>query len=277
MLQGFAVLERSLEVVDLNFEDHDILKTAGQQVAVVLAQAQAQEKLAETRQFEAMNKLSTFLMHDLKNLIAQQELVLSNAPKFKHSPEFVDDVIATVRSGAERMRRVLDQLHRSDRGVSTNRRVELSKLAMEVRSQCSDRRPVPEVRVAITPLWVSMDRDKLAGILTHLIRNAQDATPPDGRIDVAMNAEGDRLAISVADSGRGMDAEFVRERLFRPFDTTKGVRGMGIGAYQVRDTVRSIGGEVRVRSEPGEGTSFEISIPSVVIGPGGDQSTAPAA
>src|SRR5690606_34553639 len=92
-------------------EDHDILKTAGRQVAAVLAQACAEEQLIETRQFHAMSKLATFLMHDMKNVVAQQELVVANAQRFRHRPEFFDDAIATVRSSAERMRRIIDQLH----------------------------------------------------------------------------------------------------------------------------------------------------------------------
>jgi signal transduction histidine kinase len=58
-----------------------------------------------------------------------------------------------------------------------------------------------------------------------------------------------------------MEPEFVRDRLFRPFDSTKGAKGMGIGAYQAREYVRVLGGDVEVQSSPGCGTSFSISLP----------------
>jgi putative PEP-CTERM system histidine kinase len=261
-LQGFVILEKPAEVGGLNFEDHDILKTAGKQVAVVLAQALTLEKLAETRQFEAMSKMSTYLMHDLKNVLAQQQLVVSNATRFRHRPEFIDDAIATIRSGVERMRRVLEQLQGVPQKDVPSNRADVSKVLIEVRSHCADREPIPEVDVSHTAAWVNMDREKLTSILTHLVRNAQDATPPEGRVSVTLSTAVDHVVITVADTGCGMDQVFLRDRLFRPFDSTKGAHGMGIGAYQVRDTVRSAGGDVEVTSAPNAGTVFRLRLPS---------------
>jgi putative PEP-CTERM system histidine kinase len=262
-LQGFAVLQKPAGVGRLNFEDHDILKTAGKQVAVAIAQALALERLAETRQFEAINKMTTFLMHDLKNVIAQQQLVVSNAGRFRHRPEFFDDAIATIRSGVERMRRVLDQLQVPPTVELRGSRSEGSRVLMEVRSHCADRQPVPQIEFPQSAVWVGMDRDKLASILGHLIRNAQDATPPDGYVRIGLSVADGTAVFSIADSGCGMDEVFVRDRLFRPFDSTKGARGMGIGAYQVRDIVRSAGGDVEVKSAPGAGTTFRVRLPLV--------------
>jgi signal transduction histidine kinase len=73
-------------------------------------------------------------------------------------------------------------------------------------------------------------------------------------------SDGEALVL-IQDTGRGMDAEFVRERLFRPFDSTKGSKGMGIGAYQTREYVQSLGGRVEVQSSPGNGTAFSITLP----------------
>src|SRR5690606_21067124 len=130
------------------------------------------------------------------------------------------------------------------------------KIALEVSAQCGDRKPVPQVAAAGGSVWVAIDREVLASCLTHLIRNSQDATPAEGRIDVTIASEEGRVAITVADSGQGMDEAFIRERLFRPFDSTKGAKGMGIGAYQVREAARAAGGDVEVESRPGEGTTF---------------------
>lgn len=259
-LQGFVRLSKPAGTGSLNFEDHDILKTAGKQVAVALAQSLAQEKLAETRQFEAMNKMSTFLMHDLKNVIAQQQLIVSNAARFRHRAEFFDDAISTLRLGIERMQHVLSQLSGAAGGVGRER-ADVSKVLMEVRSHCADRQPIPTISCSGRPLWVAMERAKLTSILTHLVRNAQDATPEDGIIRLEAMVNGSEVVCTVSDTGCGMDPGFVRDRLFRPFDSTKGDQGMGIGAYQVREMVRATGGDVEVISARNAGTVFRVRLP----------------
>lgn len=260
-LQGFAVLLRPPFVTELNFEDHDILKTAGRQVAFVLAQAVAQEQLAATRQFEAMNKLSTFLMHDLKNVIAQQELVVHNARKFKHRPEFINDAVLTLEAGVQRMRSILRRLENSERAEQQFIQTDLVKLLEDVCRDCSNRQPRPRFCSSVLSLQAEVDRDRVAMAVTHAVRNAQDATPEEGQIEVRLERGGSEATIAIVDTGSGMSTEFVRDRLFRPFDTTKGAKGMGIGAYQIRETLRSAGGEVYVRSQPGRGTTLELVLP----------------
>ena len=96
--------------------------------------------------------------------------------------------------------------------------------------------------------------------LYHAIRNAQDATPPDGNVDVAVDSGGAECKVSIVDNGRGMEEEFIRDRLFKPFDSTKGTSGMGIGAYQIRETLNMMGGSVEVASVPGEGTRLTLML-----------------
>jgi putative PEP-CTERM system histidine kinase len=266
-LQGFMVLEKPASVTDLNFEDHDILKTAGRQVAVVLAQALAQQQLAATLQFEAFNKLSTFLMHDLKNLIAQQELIVGNAKRFMHRPGFVEDAVQSIESGVQRMRAILNRLQNASVPERTSR-VGLDKLLYEVCNECSDRQPQPNLVAPPKGARIEIDRERLAMAITHAIRNAQDATPDDGSIEVALEISDAGAAIVIRDNGAGMTREFVRDRLFRPFDSTKGVEGMGIGAYQIRETLRAIGGSVEVESEPGAGTTLRLILPLQEAGVG---------
>jgi putative PEP-CTERM system histidine kinase len=259
-IAGVVRLERPLLLGPLTFEDHDLLRTAGQQVAIFLAQERAQEELAETRQFEAFSKLTAFLMHDLKNLLAQQELLVGNARRFKHRPEFIDDAISTLDASVARMKGVLERLQGAT-GSDRASRVDLAKLLAEVCNSCADRHPAPQFRFTTDDVRVEMDREKLNMALAHAIRNAQDATPADGRIDVRLTAEGGQALIEVADTGMGMAPEFVRDRLFRPFDSTKGAKGMGIGAYQIRETLRVAGGDVDVSSEIGKGTIVRMRLP----------------
>ena len=105
------------------------------------------------------------------------------------------------------------------------------------------------------------DADRLSSALEHVIRNAQDACEQTDRIDLRLGLEAATVRLTVADTGRGMTPEFVRARLFRPFDSTKGSKGMGIGAFQVREYVRGLGGDVEVQSSPGSGTRFDIILP----------------
>jgi len=107
---------------------------------------------------------------------------------------------------------------------------------------------------------VRADREQLGRAIGHLLQNALEATPDGGRVSLRAYADAGQAVIEVADTGSGMDEEFIRTRLFQPFDSTKGA-GMGIGAYECRETVRALGGQLAVESTPGRGTRFRISLP----------------
>jgi putative PEP-CTERM system histidine kinase len=237
------------------------LKTAGKQVAVFLSQSLAQEQLVATRQFEAVNKLTTFLVHDLKNVVAQQELVVANAQRFGDRPEFIKDAIATISGGVQRMKKVLAQLRSGTLEAKAITRANLAKVLHEVTAQCADREPAPELGTVDDQISIDIDRDQLASALVHIVRNAQDATAREGRVAVTTEHVDGEVHVLVTDSGEGMDLEFVRDRLFAPFHSTKGGEGMGIGAYQARELVRAAGGRIEVASEPGRGTVFRLVFP----------------
>jgi signal transduction histidine kinase len=94
-----------------------------------------------------------------------------------------------------------------------------------------------------------------------VVRNAQDATPDDGMVIVRLFKHHEQAVIEVQDNGAGMEEAFLRERLFKPFETTKGGSGMGIGAYETRDYIRGLGGDVEVMSRVNDGTTFRMRIP----------------
>jgi signal transduction histidine kinase len=98
-------------------------------------------------------------------------------------------------------------------------------------------------------------------VVGHVVRNAQDATPDDGQIIVRLFKQNDLAVIEVQDNGCGMDERFIQERLFKPFDSTKGQAGMGIGAHETRAFIKAMGGDVDVISRLGEGTTFRLTIP----------------
>lgn len=259
-LIGVIVLFQSSSAFRLTFEEIDLLRTSGRQVAAFLAQYEADQKLAEGRQFEALNRLTAFVMHDLKNLIAQQSLMVQNASRHKGNPEFFEDAIATINNSVARMSKLLQQLQ-SGETAGPMQSVSVAAAIADAVERCRSREPVPEfINEADEPVvWI--DRDRLTAVLAHLIRNAQEATRRDGKVTVRIGDVDGGVLIEIVDDGCGMDSEFVRTRLFRPFDTTKGSKGMGIGAYQARTFVGESGGSLRVESEPGEGSRFAIRLP----------------
>ena len=259
-LVGFVAVGQPLASMRLSWEELDLLKAAGRQIASFLAFEQAAKRLAEAHQFEAMNRLSAILMHDLRHLIAQQALVVQNAARHRGNLEFFDDAIMTIDNSVKRMTRLMDEL-RSGVVAGQPHRVELAELCAEAVKRCAQREPAPALEVHDRVVEVVVNRERLLHVLEHVIRNAQDATPHDGNVAVRLRAAGERATIEVADTGAGMDAEFVRQRLFKPFDSTKGERGFGIGAYEVREFVRSCRGSVEVDSAPGRGTRFLVHLP----------------
>ena len=259
-LYGFIALLRLRSVPSLNFEDHDLLKTAGSHVGMHINQAESDKRLAEIRQFGAYNRLTAFLMHDLNNLLAQQQLVVKNAERFRENPKFVDDAIGTIAHSVSRMTRLMEQLSSGSK-VPQRQPADLRDAVTRAANRCEAGSPVPEIEVGGAPLRVLADMERLTGVFEHLIRNAQDATETNGEIEVRAVSADRTVEVSIRDTGKGMTADFVRERLFRPFDSTKGSQSMGIGVYQARDYVRTLGGQMEVTSVPDSGTTFTIRLP----------------
>jgi putative PEP-CTERM system histidine kinase len=260
-LLGFVLLARPRSPQTIDWEITDILKVAAKQAASYLALERTAKALAEAEQFAGFNRLSAFVVHDLKNLIAQLSLIASNGERHRDNPAFVDDALNTVRNAVDKMNRLLTQLRGAMPGGQRDL-VELRALLAAVVAERRGQEPKPHlVAPDGPPCTLYIDRDRLAAIIGHIVQNAQEATRRDGRVEIRLTCDERQATIAVEDNGAGMDGAFIRERLFKPFDTTKGLAGMGIGAYECRDFIRSLGGTVGVHSVPGEGTQFVIAIP----------------
>ena len=259
---GFVVLAQPRAPQALNWENRDLLKTAGMQAASYIAFYQAADALADARQFEGFNRLSAFVIHDLKNLIAQLSLVAKNAAKHKHNPEFVDDAVRTIENSVDKMNRLMAQLKSADAtGRNDNKSIDLVQELREVVASRKGAKPMPTLDLETDKALVMAQEDRLGAVFGHVLQNALDATAADGTVRVVLRVAGDLAVVEFHDTGTGMDAEFVQNRLFRPFDSTKGLTGMGIGAYECREVVQACGGQVAVNSEPGKGTVFRIMLP----------------
>ncbi len=261
-LMGFIVLASPTDkTADFNWEDSDLLKTVGRQAASYLAILNLSGRLAEAKQFEAFNRLSAYVVHDLKNVVAQLSLVVRNAQRHKHNEEFMEDAMLTVENAVNKMNRMLGQLRKGQHEAGNIRRVMLNPLIERVTERCKASKPVPELTFSTTDCYVAIDGERFEAVLEHIVQNAQDATPDEGMIQVNVGEQGDQVYIDIVDNGSGMDEKFLQDHLFRPFYTTKGNAGMGIGAYECREFVQNAGGKVQVTSESGVGTQFRILLP----------------
>lgn len=242
-------------------EDFNLLGTVARQAASYLALVRATDALSEARQFETFNRLSAFLVHDLKNVVAQLSLIGSNARRHRHNPEFVDDAFNTVDDATAKMKRMLASLRQRQSEVESDELVDLGELLAAAVASKAEARPQPAFRSADEPLPVRGSRDHLLSVVQHLLQNAIEATPADGQVTVAVERRAGEVRTTITDTGSGMDRDFIHNRLFRPFDTTKGKAGMGIGAYESRHLIGTMHGELLVESEPGSGTTFTIVLP----------------
>lgn len=258
-LFGFVVLAQARSPIKLNWEVLDLLKIAGSQAASYLAQNEAANALLVARQFDSYHRMSTFVVHDLKNLVAQLSLLVANAEKHKDSPEFQQDMLETVAYSVDKMKLLLQKFNRS-RSSELPVGIALDKLARQVVEFKASLRPSPTLRITHPGLMVFGNFARLERVISHFVLNAIEATPRDGKVTLSVERHGNRAVIICEDTGQGMTDEFIRERLFKPFESTKST-GMGIGVFEAREYIYELGGRIEVNSRVSEGTTFRISLP----------------
>jgi putative PEP-CTERM system histidine kinase len=254
-----VVLTTARTNVDVNWEVNDLLKTAARQAAAFLAQTQAAEALLEARKFDAFNRMSAFVVHDLKNIVAQLSLMLKNAERHRANPEFQQDMLMTVGNSVERMKQLMLQLRDGTTPVDAPHGIDLAGVIDRIRRAKSGQKPVPEVQCDENVVAIGHE-DRLERVIGHIVQNAIDATDGEGRVWIRLARQEGQALVEVGDTGHGMTPEFVRERLFKPFQTTK-QGGMGIGAYESFQYVQELGGQVQVDSTPGGGTRVRLLLP----------------
>jgi putative PEP-CTERM system histidine kinase len=260
-LLGFVVLASPRTRMDVNWEVNDLLKTAGRQAASFLAQMQATEALLEARKFEAFSRMSAFVVHDLKNIVTQLSLMMKNAKRLGHDPEFQADMLMTVENSLERMRQLMLQLREGAAPGGTAVGVDLGRIAQTLATSVSRRGR--HLELELEPRVATRGhQERLERVVGHLVNNAVDATHVQQRVWLKVQRYGSHARVEVGDTGTGMSESFVRERLFKPFQTTKEA-GMGIGAYESFQYVQELGGKVTVNSQEGGGTVVTLLLPLI--------------
>jgi len=260
-LLGFAILAHARVKDKLDWEIRDLLRTAGRQAAGYLALMEVNLALASARQFEAFNRLSAYVVHDLKNIVAQLALISKNADAHKSNPLFIDDALETISHATQKMNRLLAQLRSQHSATQNVTQLSLSEVIEQVVRNRSVTEPRPVIKHNDHFVQILANKDRLAAIIEHLIQNAQDATNSDGYVNISLYNEERQAKIVIEDNGCGMSEDFIRDRLFKPFQTTKGNAGMGIGVYEASEFAKALGGRIDVSSRIGEGTTFLVSLP----------------
>ena len=268
-VRGFIALAAPRAPRELGWEDYALLTTAGRQVSSYLAEDAAARQIATARQIDGFNRRFAFVVHDVKTMASQIQLLLHNADRHAGKAAFTADLFATLRGLAARMEGLIADLREGEVAAIGDGG---ARVGPEMRRVPFDLDATLDALVAAWPPERVVRRGGGAGVqalgdpwrlstaLGHLVQNAVEATDGDEPVEIGVEARGDRVAIVVADRGRGMDPDFLRDGLFEPFRSTKAA-GSGLGAFQARALLAEMGGALTVDSLPGKGTTAIVSLP----------------
>lgn len=258
-LVGLVVLARPANDRALDWEDFDVLRVIGQQLATTLAEHTGQDALAEAARFDEFNRRIAFVMHDIKNLASQFGLLARNAELHADNPEFRADMLVTLRSSADKLNALIARLSRYGAGGGDRaEKCDAGELVERVAQHFAGRHQVCVVQQQGGELF--LNREAIEQALIHLVQNAIDASDRGTPVFIDQSTDGLTVTIQIVDSGVGMSPEFVRTRLFKPFVSSK-PGGFGIGAFEARELVRAARGRLDVESREGLGTRFIMRLP----------------
>jgi putative PEP-CTERM system histidine kinase len=243
------------------FEEYDLLKCIGDQIGASLLNFRLSAELMLGKEREAFQNISAFFVHDLKNTASTLNLMLQNLPVHFDDPAFRKDALRGIGKTAHRINELIERLsilrHKLELKPTECDLNELVGEALETLNGASEVELVKEL--APVPKLCA-DREQLQSVITNLLLNAHDAVGPKGRVTVSTDHGDGWAALSVADNGCGMSPAFLRDSLFRPFQTTK-KKGLGIGMFQSKMIVEAHRGNIQVHSEVGVGTTVRVMLP----------------
>lgn len=258
-LVGLVILAAPEYRRALDWEDFDLLRTAGNQAASSLAEALGQEALANAQRFEEFNRRFAFILHDIKNLVSQLSLLARNAERHADNPEFRADMVATLQSSVGKMNELLARL--APHSQARVQRLEGLPLRPILSAAIAAKRRDRDIQLlGDASLCALVDASALEQAVSHLLQNAVDASSGTP-VTVRVAGEPGSVTVAISDRGIGMDGDFIRNRLFQPFASTK-PGGFGIGAFEARSLIAAMGGRLGVDSRPGQGTTFTVTLPA---------------
>jgi putative PEP-CTERM system histidine kinase len=264
-LIGFIVLAQPRVPFQLDREAFDLLRVIGREIGSRLAEQRAVQVLAQTQQLREYSQRFAFVIHDIKNVSGQLSMLLANAEAYAADPAFQRDMLTTVRASVGKIDRLLSRLQARQQERTHGVIAPVDRLRPLIAACQATRQRQIRLHDYSDSVGAAIDPDAFEAIVTHVLNNAAEASPPGTAVSIELRVETPGLIIEIVDQGQGMSAEFVRDELFRPLRTTKG-GGHGIGAFQSRELARDAGGDLLVLSRPGSGTSVQIVLPLIKAG-----------
>lgn len=270
-LRGVVGLERKHPDDRFGFEDLDLLDCMAGQVGAVIRSVELAQDLAESREMELLSQWSSLILHDLKNYLSPLRLIVQNMRVHMGNPDFQKEAVEDLSAVADRMERLIKRLSElREGGPVAKGSVELNELITRTLTALQlYRRTSLTVNMQLAATEpVRGDASMLRRVVENLVTNAVEAMDGQGTLTVRTETRPDlgngvpKILLIVTDTGPGMDDLFLREKLFRPFASTK-KKGLGLGLYQSQSIVAAHGGEIQVESAPGQGTTFRVALPAV--------------
>jgi len=257
-LEGFIALGHIIkDNEEYNYEDYDLMKTIARQASQAILHQRLSEQIMQAREMEAIGNVATFVVHDLKNLVATLSLIVDNAGKYMQNPDFQKDMLASLGNTAERMRILIGRLKNlGDKNLLNLSPVDL----LDVTARTAQMVATGRITVSGSPVRIIADGEEIQKVVINLLINAVEASAPEQPILAEVGNDGGVPFIRISDQGCGMSDQYIRTNLFKPFTTSK-KQGLGIGLYQCRKIVESHGGRIEVSSQEGSGSVFTVWLP----------------
>ena len=256
-LTGFIMLREQINPAEeLTYEDYDLLRMLARQAIAAVQGLRLSEQLTKAREMAAVGKVSTFVLHDLKNQVSGLSLMLDNAREYISDAEFQKDMLETIANTVRNMNELIFRLKNlKEKPTLALSTADLQKIVVDAVDTARGHITIKGERITVT-----VDEEEIYRVILNLLVNAVEASNGAEPVRVSFGKRDKTAFVEVSDKGCGMSDDFIRDRLFQPFETTK-KHGFGIGLYQCRQIMESHGGSIEVVSREGEGTTFTLLFP----------------
>jgi len=261
-VEGLLVLGPQIVPENLIYEDYDLMKVLARQAAQAVTNLRLSEELLETRAMAAVARISSFVIHDLKNLTTSLSLVVDNAEEHIGNPDFQQDAIKTIKNTLAKMKALTQRLKAIPEKSQLASAIEnIDQLSREIAAELTRSGLGKRITYQGAPSYARVDGEELKKVVANLVQNALEASGEQGPVKIETTSENGSACIRVSDTGCGMTEEFLKNHLFKAFRTTKD-KGLGIGLYQCRQIVEAHGGRLEAQSEVGKGSVFTVVLPA---------------
>jgi putative PEP-CTERM system histidine kinase len=245
-------------------DDFDLLAALGSQAASALLAVRTAEELARVREQSAWETLSAFVLHDIKNAATMLSLVQENAPRHIHNPEFQQDMLVSIDDALKRMAKVQARLNTLKGKISpVLEELEICRLLKHCSQSLAKKLPDLSIDVHCrNEIRTQADPEFMSVILENLVLNSIEAVGSETRLmmEIKIDEKDRDVQVEFIDNGPGIPIDMLPDRLFEPFATAK-KKGSGIGLWQVRQLIGSLGGKIQAQNVEGRGARFVIRLP----------------